>query len=70
VAYKKQSKDATHSKYNKAIFVFAVIWVINQFGPFIEEDGPGFVEANPVLFQISCRLSVIPFEAKSARAIV
>jgi len=47
-----------------------VIWIINQLGPFIEEDGLGFVEANPVLFQISCRLSVIPFEAKSTHVIV
>ena len=47
-----------------------MVGVIDQFGPFIDKDRPGFFEADTVLLGICGGLQTVPLEAKCAHAAV
>lgn len=68
VTNKKQPKCAAQAKKNKALFVLRVIWIVDQLGALIDEDGLGLLEAHTVLLRVRSRLPFIPLKAKCAHA--
>ena len=47
-----------------------MIRIVNQPGLLVEEDRSSFLEGNAVLLRIGGSLDIIPFELKSAHAVV
>ena len=68
MTYKKHSQRAAQAKKNKALFVFRVIWVVDQFGALVDKDRLSFLEAHAMLSRIGGSFPVVPLEAKGAHA--
>jgi hypothetical protein len=63
---KQQSQHAAQTENDKAIFVFAVVWVVDQLGAFVDEYGSCFFKRDAVLLGVRIRLAFVLFEAKCA----
>jgi hypothetical protein len=50
------------------VFVIGVIWIVNELGALVDEDGLGFLEAHAMFLEICGRLANVPLEAKCAHA--
>ena len=66
MAHEQLSECATQAEKNKALFVFGVIWVIDQLGVLIDEDGSRLFKRDTVFLRVDARLVLIPLEAKCA----
>ena len=49
VANHEQPQAATQAEQDKAIFVFGVVWVVNELGVLIGKDRLGVFKSHPVL---------------------
>ena len=66
VTNQKQSQRPTQTKENKTIFINRVIWVVNQFGPFVDENRFRLLKTDPVLLCVCRRFALVPFKAQIA----
>ena len=68
VTDEQQSKRTAQAKKDKAVFVFGMIWIVNQLGALIDKDGFGFLKSHAVLLEICGSLPAVPLELQSAHA--
>ena len=64
----QQSKRTAQAKKDKAVFVFGMIWIVNQLGALIDKDGFGFLKSHAVLLEICGGLPAVPLELQCAHA--
>jgi hypothetical protein len=66
VANNQKPELFAESQNDKPIFVFSVIWVVDQLGVLVTKNRFGFLEANTMLPDIGRGLLVIPLKMKFA----
>ena len=64
----QQAKRTAQAEENKALFVFRVIRVVDQFGTLVDEDRFGFFESDAMLARVCGSLPIVSLEAKCAHA--
>ena len=66
VTDKQQSERAAQAEKNKSVLFFGMIWIINELGTFIDEDGSGFIKTHSMLSQVRGSFPTVLLEAKCA----
>ena len=68
MTHNKYAQQSTKAKKNEPIFIFGVIWVVDELRTLIRKHGLGLLETNAVLLFVRRRLTWIPLKLKVTHA--